>query len=51
MFIFELDSVECPDFEYAIIFLIPCTVFILEESKVRFRVQNLLEKNSRRRTS
>ena len=38
MFIFQLDSIECPDFESAIIFLISRTFFISKEFKVRFRI-------------
>lgn len=43
--IFEFDSVECPDFKFAIIFLISPTVLISYEVKIRF-----LKKNSRRNT-
>ena len=45
IFIFESDPIICPDFESAIIFLIPHTVSILQQFKVCFRLQNLLKKN------
>ena len=42
--------IESPDLKSAIILLISRTVFILEEFKVRFRVQNFLNRNPRRPT-
>ena len=44
IFIFELDLVDFPHFQSAIIYLKSCTILISEKLKVCFLVQNLLKK-------